>query len=42
MRKDKAQPAEVFADTQETPNGLKFDAAGNLIVADIQERAAVD
>lgn len=34
---DKAQPAEVFADTHGTPNGLKFDAAGNLIVADIQK-----
>ncbi|MEC0123035.1 SMP-30/gluconolactonase/LRE family protein [Paenibacillus pabuli] len=33
----KAQPAEVFADTHGTPNGLKFDAAGNLIVADIQK-----
>ncbi|MFC6647904.1 SMP-30/gluconolactonase/LRE family protein [Paenibacillus rhizoplanae] len=33
----KAQPAEVFAETQGTPNGLKFDADGNLIVADIQK-----
>ncbi|MFD1903287.1 SMP-30/gluconolactonase/LRE family protein [Paenibacillus rhizoplanae] len=37
MRKAKAQPAEVFAETQGTPNGLKFDADGNLIVADIQK-----
>ncbi|MNH99805.1 Lactonase drp35 [compost metagenome] len=30
------QKAQVFADTKGTPNGLKFDANGNLIVADIK------
>lgn len=30
------QEAQMFADTKGTPNGLKFDAYGNLIVADIK------
>lgn len=30
------QKAQVFADTKGTPNGLKFDAKGDLIVADIK------
>ncbi|WP_152396615.1 SMP-30/gluconolactonase/LRE family protein [Paenibacillus guangzhouensis] len=30
------QQAQVFADTKGTPNGLKFDTSGNLIVTDIQ------
>ncbi|KQO17897.1 SMP-30/gluconolactonase/LRE family protein [Paenibacillus sp. Leaf72] len=29
--------AEVFADTQGTPNGMMFDADGNLIVTDVQK-----
>lgn len=31
------QEAQVFADTKGTPNGLKFDANGDLIVTDIQK-----
>ncbi|MGO0059793.1 SMP-30/gluconolactonase/LRE family protein [Brevibacillus fluminis] len=31
------QKAQVFADTKGTPNGLKFDANGNLIVTDIKK-----
>ncbi|MEC0230179.1 SMP-30/gluconolactonase/LRE family protein [Paenibacillus alba] len=31
------QKAQVFADTKGTPNGLKFDFYGNLIVTDIQK-----
>lgn len=31
------QKAQLFADTKGTPNGLKFDANGNLIVADIKK-----
>ncbi|MEV5027914.1 SMP-30/gluconolactonase/LRE family protein [Paenibacillus sp. LPE1-1-1.1] len=30
------QKAQVFADTKGTPNGLKFDAKGDLIVTDIK------
>jgi sugar lactone lactonase YvrE len=30
------QKAQIFADTKGTPNGLKFDANGNLIVTDIK------
>ncbi|MCD9026106.1 SMP-30/gluconolactonase/LRE family protein [Cohnella silvisoli] len=30
------QEAQVFADTKGTPNGLKFDANGNLIVTDVK------
>lgn len=33
----KPQKAQVFADTHGTPNGLKFDANGNLIVTDIKK-----
>ncbi|NEW09084.1 SMP-30/gluconolactonase/LRE family protein [Paenibacillus sp. SYP-B3998] len=31
------QKAQVFADTKGTPNGLKFDANGDLIVTDIMK-----
>lgn len=31
------QKAQVFADTKGTPNGLKFDAKGDLIVTDIKK-----
>ncbi len=34
--KGNPQVAQVFADTKGTPNGLKFDANGNLIVTDIK------
>ncbi|AJY77616.1 gluconolactonase [Paenibacillus beijingensis] len=33
----KPQEAQVFADTEGTPNGLIFHANGNLIVADIEK-----
>ncbi|AET58724.1 gluconolactonase [Paenibacillus terrae HPL-003] len=35
--KGNPQKAQLYADTKGTPNGLMFDASGNLIVTDVQK-----
>ncbi|AOK90980.1 SMP-30/gluconolactonase/LRE family protein [Paenibacillus polymyxa] len=35
--KGNPQKAQLYADTQGTPNGLMFDASGNLIVTDVKK-----
>lgn len=35
--KGNPQKAQLYADTKGTPNGLMFDASGNLIVTDVKK-----